>query len=148
MKMIISLLVLLIVVFLVLILVLLVVLRYTLKRFKKKPSSAQTHNRSSIRGRQAENERPRITHTQLNHEIPYLPLPIVAPPTYEDTLLADERVQTTALLVDDIDQTAASATDPEIHERMSLAGPESEESSSNVALLYNENNGMFAQPTE
>ncbi len=82
-----------IVISLLLIIILLLILRCTLLKFNRKASS-------SNRNRVSENEENttnrvrngNVIRTQLDSEMPYAPP--IAPPSYQDTLLADQRVQT------------------------------------------------------
>lgn len=77
---------------LLLIVILSLLLRCTLNRFRKKHPSRQ--NREN--GREEESEgriRSHIIRTHLDHEMPYAMLSTIAPPSYEDTILADEVVQ-------------------------------------------------------
>lgn len=87
------LLILMILITLLLIVILLLVLRGTLQRFRAKTSTNQGIRPSgSGTGRNQDGSRQvQITRTQLDSEMPYS-LTIDAPPSYDDTLLADRRV--------------------------------------------------------
>lgn len=71
-----------------LIIILSLLLRYTLKKFKKRAS-----RRSEGEG-VSRMSSPHISHTHLDQDMPYALLPTIAPPSYQDTLLADQVVQT------------------------------------------------------
>ena len=99
-----ALLVFMMVISLLLIAILILILRCTLNRFGKK----RNRNRSNDDHHASEEERPNqvrnsnnrahnnIVHTQLNLEMPYFSTSTIAPPTYQDTLLADQIVQAVA----------------------------------------------------
>jgi hypothetical protein len=72
-----------------LIVILSLLLRCTLKRFRKTPASRD----------ESEPGRTGVTNTgivraRLDPEMPYAPLTRIAPPSYQETLLADQVVQT------------------------------------------------------
>jgi len=90
-----SLLVLMVIISLLLIVILLLLLRCTVIKFSKKPSSNSSrhgrhHNHTySDRGPSSGH----IVHTELDLEAPYASRVTIAPPTYAETLLADQMVQ-------------------------------------------------------
>lgn len=92
----IALLTLMILISVLLIIILSLLLRCTLKRFRKKSTS---HHRSTDTanedGRESRVGSPslNIVRTHLDLDMPYAPLSTVAPPSYEDTLVADQIVQ-------------------------------------------------------
>ena len=109
-----------------LIIILSLLLKCTLNKFKKTPATHGNQMESS--GANGRGPGPSIIRTNLDHEMPYALLPTIAPPSYQDTLLADQVVQTephqvatspteegsdlsssTELLVND---TGSSAQDP------------------------------------
>ena len=108
-----------------LIIILSLLLKCTLNKFKKRPATHGNQMESS--GANGRGPGPSIIRTNLDHEMPYALLPTIAPPSYQDTLLADQVVQTephqatspteegsdlsssTELLVND---TGSSAQDP------------------------------------
>ena len=69
-------------------------LRCTLKRLRKKPQTHCNTDTASQQGRESRVNSPQlnIVRTQLDLEMPYLST-TVAPPSYQDTLLADQIVQ-------------------------------------------------------
>lgn len=81
-----------------LIIILSLLLCCTLKRFRKKPTSHRSTDTASEEARERESRvssslRPNIVRTHLDMDMPYALLSTVAPPSYEDTLLADQIVQ-------------------------------------------------------
>lgn len=82
-----------------LIIILSLLLRCTLKRFRKKPTShrstdtASEEGRESRTGSRAASPHLNIVRTRLDLDMPYALLSSVAPPSYDDTLLADQIVQ-------------------------------------------------------
>lgn len=88
------LLILMILITLLLIVILLLVLRGTLRRFRVKTSTNQGIRPSGSgtgRNQDGGSRQMQIIRTQLDSEMPYS-LTIDAPPSYDDTLLADRRV--------------------------------------------------------
>lgn len=76
---------------LLLVIILSLLLQCTLKRFRKKNRSRDT---ASEAGRESRVSSPtNIIRARLDHDMPYAPLTGIAPPSYEDTLLADQMVQ-------------------------------------------------------
>ena len=85
-----------IIISLLLIVILSLLLRCTLKRFRKKPTSHRSRDTAGpeVReGGRAGSPHLNIMRTQLDLDMPYASLSSVAPPSYEDTLLADQIVQ-------------------------------------------------------
>lgn len=78
-----------------LIIILSLLLKYILKRFRKKPSSHRNTDIASEEDRESGISSPhtRIIRARLDHDMPYALLSTVAPPSYRDTLLADQIVQ-------------------------------------------------------
>lgn len=80
-----------IIISILLIIILSLLLKCTLSKFKKSPAFRGDQSESSSEnGRGGTN----IIRTNLDPEMPYALLPTIAPPSYQDTLLADQVVQT------------------------------------------------------
>lgn len=108
------LLVVMIVITVLLIAILLAILQYTLKKLRFKPSTSQRAASQPQRTRPRASvslHRPaQIIRTQLDPEMPYA---MTAPPSYSETILADSRVQDTAMApsVDDNEEAELIPSD-------------------------------------
>lgn len=99
---------------------LLIMLRCVIRKLRKKPQVVPPQTRNNRRVQQR-NRQPQIIRTELDPEIPYA---INAPPSYQDTMLADMRVQSstadipaveeeTSLLAQDVLANTTQATSSE-----------------------------------
>lgn len=120
---------------LLLVLILLLLLRCTVIKFGKKSTSSQRHRRhGAYSNRENLSNSSRVVHTELDLEAPYAPTVTIAPPTYAETLLADQIVQSV------LNEEVADCSDEEVAGCSDDASERSERSSSAQPMFGLERN--------
>ena len=111
-----------------LVIILSLLLRCTLKRFRKQSLPHRNSHESEEGGASTCSPHNHITRTRLDHDMPYALLSTaIAPPSYADTILADQMVQQS----DGLQHAGSTGSSPE-------PGDETEPSSSVNQLIVDE----------